>query len=239
MNHLDEIFIAQNRLMHSLKPIYEHNGFTKKDRFPFSLDSRDSQEEFRLLAWRITEEVHEAIQEFNIDEVDKYREEVADVMHFFAELAIVCGFSSTQVATGGDASLLLEGADYLELSFQRVQLYPLKLSMNEAWGMFLTVIAQLMMEFRQRPWRTDERPTDPDELLKKFTFAWFAFCTACACTGISARILYHHYFLKQKTNHDRRKAALLGTVLPATPDPSMQGVDCHMCEDSVPHDHFK
>jgi predicted house-cleaning noncanonical NTP pyrophosphatase (MazG superfamily) len=211
MDHLAEIFDAQEKLLRSLAPIYEHNEFELKNLFPFSLDARHAQEEFRLLAWRITEEVYEALQEYDRGPVrneDKYREEVADVMHFFAELAIICGFSSTQVATGGEAGMLLNGADYLVLSFERVQLYPLNLSTHQAWGMFLTTLAHLMMEFRQRPWRTDDRKTNTEELLKKFALCWFAFCTACACTGISPRILHFHYFEKQKTNHERKRKAL-------------------------------
>lgn len=211
MDHLAEIFDAQEKLLRSLAPIYAHNGFMLKCAFPFDLDNRHSQEEFRLLAWRITEEVYEALQEYDRGiqrDEDKYREEVADVMHFFAELAIVCGFSSTQVATGGEAGMLLDGADYLVLSFERVQLYPLDLNPREAWGMFLTTLAELMMEFRQRPWRTDERQTDPKRLLKMFAISWFGLCTAMACTGVSPRILHFHYFEKHKTNHERKRQAL-------------------------------
>lgn len=211
MDHLAEIFDAQEKLLRSLAPIYTHNGFDVKNHFPHPLDGREEQEEFRLLAWRITEEVYEALQEWDNGverDENKYREEVADVMHFFAELAIICGFSSTQVATGGEAAMLLDGADYLVLSFERVQLYPLRLDAREAWGMFLTVLAHLMMEFRQRPWRTDDRKTNTEELLKKFAIAWFAFCTACAITGVSPRILHWHYFEKQKVNHERKRKAL-------------------------------
>jgi hypothetical protein len=211
MDHLAEIFQEQEKLLRSLAPIYEHNEFFNKNKFPLSIDGRHSQEEFRLLAWRITEEVYEALQEWDrgMDrDEDKYREEVADVMHFFAELAIICGLSSTEVATGGEAGLLLPGADYLELSFQRVQLYPLRMEPREAWGMFLTTVANLMMEFRQRPWRTDERLTDPAEMRKKFALAWFSFCTSCAITGVSARILHWHYFKKHRINEERRKSAM-------------------------------
>lgn len=223
MDHLAEIFDAQEKLLRSLAPIYHHNGFLVKIQFPMELDNRFAQEEFRLLAWRITEEVYEALQEYDRGlqrDEDKYREEVADVMHFFAELAIVCGFSSTQIATGGEAAMLLDGADYLVLSFERVQLYPLNLNPREAWGMFLTTLAHLMMEFRQRPWRTDDRKTDPESLLRAFAISWFGFCTAAACTGVSPRILHYHYFLKQRINHKRRvdaAANIPGSIVPEAP----------------------
>lgn len=211
MDHLAEIFEEQTKLLHSLAPIYEHNDFLNKDNFPFNIDNRHAQEEFRLLAWRITEEVYEAIEEWDLGmdrDEDKYREEVADVMHFFAELAIICGVTSTEVATGGDPALLFPGKDYLVLSFERVQLYPLRLEPREAWGMFLTTIASLMRVFRQRPWRTDERQTDPAEMRHKFALAWFSFCTACCLTGISSRILHFHYTAKHKVNAERRAKAM-------------------------------
>src|SRR4051812_33855681 len=143
MDHLAEIFDAQEKLLRSLAPIYEHNNFYEKNLFPFSLDSRHSQEEFRLLAWRINEEVYEALQEWDARIEDDYREEVADVMHFFAELAIICGFSSVEVATNNEPGMLMEGGDYLTLSFERVTLYPLRMTAQEAWGMFLTALAYL------------------------------------------------------------------------------------------------
>lgn len=210
-DHLYEIFDAQEKLLRSLAPIYEHNEFFEKNKFPFNLDSRHAQEEFRLLAWRISEEVYEALEEYDKGNVNEYREEVADVMHFFAELAIICGVSSTEVATGGDANMLLpDGGDYLAASFDRANMYPMRLTAQQAWGLFLTAFAHLMMEFKQRPWRTDNRPSDPGRVKHFFGVAWFSFVTACICTGIDASILHHHYFLKQQTNQKRKEDALKG-----------------------------
>lgn len=206
---LYEIFDAQTKLLRSLRPIYEHNEFYFKNSFPFKLDGRHAQEEFRLLAWRISEEVYEALEEIDKGDNESYREEVADVLHFFAELAIICGLSSTEIATGGDASLLLPGGgDYLAASFERVRMYPLRLTAPQGWGLFLTSLAHLMMEFRNRPWRTDWRVSDPQRIKHYFGITWYAFVTACAVTGIDAHLLHHHYFLKQQINHERKEAAL-------------------------------
>ena len=210
-DQLWEIFDAQEKLLRSLAPIYEHNGFDIKNGFPFHLDQRHSQEEFRLLAWRISEEVYEALEEIDKGDTELYREEVADVLHFFAELAIVCGVSSVEVATGGDANLLLpDGGDYLAASFDRVNMYPLRLSAQQAWGLFLTSLAHLMMEFRNRPWRTDFRPSDPARIKHFLGVTWFSFVTACSVTGMNSRLLHHHYFLKQQTNQKRKEDALKG-----------------------------
>lgn len=210
-DHLWEIFDAQEKLLRSLAPIYEHNEFHIKNTFPLNIDARHAQEEFRLLAWRISEEVYEALEEFDKGNNDAYREEVADVLHFFAELAIICGVSSTEVATGGDANLLLpNGGDYLATSFDRVNMYPVRITAQQSWGLFLTALAHLMMEFKQRPWRTDFRPSDKGRIKHFLGVAWFSFCTACIATGIDARMLHFHYFLKQQTNQKRKNDALKG-----------------------------
>lgn len=226
-DRLQQIFTRQAEYLRTLKPIYQANGFSQKCYFPYAINSREAQEEFRLLAWRITEEVFEALQEWDKGaerDTDKYREEVSDVMHFLVELAICCGITTTEFATGENAALLSD-EDYLELSFRRVQMYPNRMEAREAWGAFLTTLAHMMMEFRQRPWRTDDRPSDFERIKFHMGVTWFAFCAACVATGVQAPTLYSHYFAKSDINEERRNANMPRRADPTEIDEASTSVD--------------
>lgn len=209
-DRLQAIFDKKAEFLRSLAPIYDANHFEIMNQWPYAINGRHAQEQFRLLAWRITEEVYEALEEWDKGpglDIAKYREEVADVLHFFVELAIICGITWTEVATGGDAGLLSD-QDYLEISFDRVQYFPNRMTGREAWGMFLTTIAKLMMEFRQRPWRTDDRPSDFSKIKFGFGCAWLAFCAACVATEMQTLSLEKHYYAKGIINEERLQANL-------------------------------
>jgi NTP pyrophosphatase (non-canonical NTP hydrolase) len=205
-DRLQEIFDKQADYLKSLEPIYRASGFPERTHWPMAINGRHAQEQFRLLAWRINEEVYEALKEWEKGvscDPGEYREEVADVMHFLVELCLFCGITPVEFATGGEKELESE-EDYLSISFKRVQFYPNRMEGREAWGMFLTALAELMMCFRQRPWRTDERLTDFGKLKFHFGVLWLGFCAACVATGIGASTLYSHYFAKSIINEERR-----------------------------------
>jgi NTP pyrophosphatase (non-canonical NTP hydrolase) len=214
-DRLQEIFDRKTDFVRSLEPIYRSNGFLEVLNWPFNINDRHAQEQFRLLAWRVNEEVYEALKEWEKGsecDPEEYREEVADVMHFLVELALFCGITTVEFATGGEKELESE-EDYLSISFKRVQFYRNRMEGREAWGMFLTALAELMMCFRQRPWRTDERPTDFGKLQFHFGVLWLAFCAACIATGIGAATLYSHYHAKSVINEERRDSNM-----PPAPD---------------------
>jgi len=209
MDKLQQIFNKQARYLKTLEPIYVKNGFLHKALFPYPINDRHAQEQFRLLAWRINEEVYEALEEWSKPEADvaKYQEEVSDVLHFLVEFAVCAGITTVEFATGGDAALVTTN-DYLDESFRRVGYYPNKLEAQQAWGMFLASLAKLMMQFRQRPWRTDNRETDFTKVKHFLGVTWFAFCAACRATGIGPATLSRAYFRKGMINDQRRKDAL-------------------------------
>src|SRR5262249_568360 len=101
---LTDIFKHQEEYMRKLVPTYLHNGFTKHKDWPWDLNGRDSQEEFRLLGWRFTEEVLEAGEcYYTMSEPmrsEALKEELADALHFLIELAIVSGTRQPELLTG-------------------------------------------------------------------------------------------------------------------------------------------
>jgi hypothetical protein len=210
-DRLAEIFLKQQEYLSSLLPIYLANG----DRahvspMPWPLDSRNFQEEFRLLAWRCTEEVVEAIEihlehtDSLVEYIQKFNEEVCDAFHFLVELTIALGIGEMELVSGIEGMVKKKGeSDYLYSTFQFVGNGSGE-TIPQRWGMFVYQLGLAMHELRQRPWRIDHRPTNRARLVARMNSAFITFICACRRSDISADDLYNAYFAKSRINKMRR-----------------------------------
>lgn len=212
---LEEIFKRQAEFVASLRPIYLHNGFTRHaSAMPWPINVRQSQEEFRLLAWRCTEEVYEAIQVLRIqfgrtcdtDETlsnsPEFVEEIADALHFFVELCLAIGMGSRSVIYYYEGLCIPEENDALDHVF-RYTGKRLEDRVIDRWNLFVERLARAMMLLKQRPWRTDDRFTDETRLKGAMAASFIAFIAACKRSGINADTLHDAYFAKGKINDQR------------------------------------
>lgn len=213
---LESIFKRQAEFVQSLRPIYLHNGFHRHaSAMPWPINVREVQEEFRLLAWRTTEEVYEAIQVYRVsfdpdlgwhepEGEAKFREEVADALHFFVELCLAVGIASRGVIFYYEGICVPMEQDALDWVFRFVGARPDD-PVVMRWNLFVERLARAMMLLKQRPWRTDHRPTDDRRLNAAMASAFVSFIAACRRSGINAQALHDAYFNKGKVN-DKRTA---------------------------------
>lgn len=207
MDRLDQIFARQAEYVTALAPTYVKNGFARHAcPFPWEVDSRKDQEEFRLLAWRYTEELVEAqntwFQPHSPQRMLEYREEMADALHFFVEICLATGIGPDELCTGIFA-VAPECRDRLDFSFKMVGSHYEAPMVSDTWFEAIRAVALAMMRFKQRPWRIDYRPTDRAGFMMAMHLAWFSFVRACIYSNITAEELYHAYFRKAKTNDQR------------------------------------
>lgn len=203
---LREIFDRQEAYLASLRPIYHWNGFyLHTNPFPWPLSDRDYQEEFRLLAWRCTEEVIELV-ELYFDCTDhfsayqeKFNEEVADTFHFFVELCLATGVTVVDLCQEFSG----RNGDYLSGAFDFCGQGNQNETIPQRWWLFVYKLGLAMHKLRQRPWRTDDRPTDPVAFKAAMIGAFLTFISACKRSGIDADALYNAYFAKGKINDQR------------------------------------
>lgn len=97
---LRNIFQKQWELMHKYHKIEEKNKCLLSKDVPVDINSPRGQMQLKDFAWRITEELGEAMsclknkpwkQTHMETDVDHYQEEIADAFHFFIELCILSG----------------------------------------------------------------------------------------------------------------------------------------------------
>jgi dimeric dUTPase (all-alpha-NTP-PPase superfamily) len=214
-DRLAEILQRQEEYLKSLAPIYlSHSREISWHAvpFPWPIDGRVAQEGFRLLAWRCTEEVIEAIElHYNhadsvTEYTEKFNEEIADAFHFLIELTLALGIGEQELISGIEGVHKFNSTnDYLSSTFKFVgngggETIP------QRWGMFVFQLGLAMHELRQRPWRTDDRPTNRQRLVARMNAAFITFICACRRSDISADDLYRSYFAKNAINLQRRDA---------------------------------
>jgi hypothetical protein len=100
---LDAIFQRQRELMEKYHKIEESVGLLQTLDVPVDLHSHSGQARLKDFAWRITEELGEAMnclknkpwkQSQMLTDTDHYLEEIADAFHFFIELCILSGIDA-------------------------------------------------------------------------------------------------------------------------------------------------
>lgn len=204
-DRLAEMFQAKKEFLKTLAPIYRRNHFPDWS-IPFELNGRHDQEYFRLLAWRVNEELIEAVEVYYecIDTESyegKFREEMVDSLHFLIELCLATGVSEGELVSGFEGHAT-EDYDYLGRAFlhmgkcseetipQRVAFVGYKLGLA-------------MHCLRQRPWRTDDRPTNRSLFVARMYGTWSTYIAACIRSHISAEALYEAFFAKSKINDQR------------------------------------
>lgn len=90
MDRLTEIFNQQASHMKEYAQIEKTNGLLQTDEVPVDLTDRMGQARLKDFAWRISEELGEALEFAETDE-DEYKEEISDTLHFLAEFTILAG----------------------------------------------------------------------------------------------------------------------------------------------------
>ena len=98
--YLEIMFRKQIRLMEKYHKIEKKNGCLITPDVPVDLHSHVGQHRLKDFAWRITEELGEAMNCLKCKpwketpmptDIQHYREEIADAFHFFVELCILSG----------------------------------------------------------------------------------------------------------------------------------------------------
>lgn len=204
MDRLAHIFERQAAYLETLKPIYLANGFVlHASKWPLNFQGQHEQEEFRLLAWRYTEELFEAMEcyESGSPPAD-YHEEMADALHFLVELCLATGIRYTALTSGFEDVTIDadESDDSLDFVFKQVKKDPIY---SQRWFGSIRSLGLGMMSLRQRPWRRDSRESNRAQFVLMMQATFYSFVNVCIRTGITAQELHNAYFAKAKINHQR------------------------------------
>lgn len=138
-----QIFVRQHELMLRYHTIEKQNGFSSWMPQTISLDLAGHQLKLKEMAWRVTEELAEAM-EANIEgNQTHFYEEVADAYHFLVELNLLSGVSPADI-------------------MREIGNYPTEIIHDDCWAT-VYYLGLAMNCLKNKPWKTTQMMTDKNK----------------------------------------------------------------------------
>jgi dimeric dUTPase (all-alpha-NTP-PPase superfamily) len=208
---LEAIFNRQHELMEKYGPIEKASGLVQTEDCPVNLHDKRGQARLKDFAWRITEEIAEAIEVVARHsgwstvpaETSHAREEMADALHFLTELSILAGLEPAWIlghyANGpaGNLSPLLghPSGDIEDYSY-----------ITTAVTLFVTRLGIAMNCLKNKPWKQTHMETDVNTFREALRTAWYAFGYLLSTLGFTEKMVYDYYFRKSEVNKFRQRS---------------------------------
>jgi len=199
-NILEKMFQHQEQLMRKYHVIESQNGFRVPTKVPLNLDIAADQSILKDFAWRVMEEIGEAIEAAEIHEdKDHCFEEMADGLHFLIEMSILCGFTPIDLKP-----TLVPSDDILLALFHISAPAP---TVADSLYNVVKYLGTMMNCLKNKPWKTTHMFTDKFVLKEKWVSVWDSYIGVCKTMGMTHEILVDMYFRKYRVNEFRQRTS--------------------------------
>jgi hypothetical protein len=191
---LEEIFSRQHELADKYQGIEEANGIGRAvvKGCPFDLDDRRWQYLIKDFAWRVIEEVGEALDAWNGAEDEHAQEEMADGLHFFVEMLLLIGMTPDDLC------------EMPGIGDRLVDLFPsTDHSPSGAVADLVEHLGMAMCSLKLKPWKQTAFPTDVKEFRKRLVRAFCSYLDVAEAMKLRPQSLYEMYFKKNVVNQFR------------------------------------
>ena len=209
-DRLELIFQKQRELILKYHDIEKKNGLLQTEEMPVNLNDRKGQARIKDFAWRVMEEVGEAMDAILIDkDYTHYCEELIDALHFLTELTINAGFTPDDLIPENTPT---EGfKDKLDVICHMVSIDGMEEegSISSVRNLLCTeLVRNLGMTcncLKNKPWKQSMMLTDETQFLSHLRLTWWLYMYWLAyemgCDGI-----YTVYFKKNEVNKFRQRS---------------------------------
>jgi len=199
---LDRMFARQMELMTKYHSIEESNGLLISPDIPVDIHSAKGQFRLKDFAWRITEELGEALEAFlkHPKIREHYNEELSDALHFLIEFTILADIAPDTFKVGE--------MDKLDIIFSSAWVATSRqyFSLCRDVGRVVESLAVACNCLKNKPWKNTQMMTDVDYFKKKVVDVWFRFAELCQRSGINSSMLFDLYFRKSEVNKFRQRS---------------------------------
>lgn len=212
-DRLKAIFERQHELMGKYIGIERTNGLLETEDIPVDLHDRHGQARLKSFAWRLTEELAEAVEVINDPFLsnplhnDHFREEVADAFHFLVELCILSGVDASRVMlsnTGIGDGNVRDLLDILYLPRSRVKVVDMRW-VKSAAGNIVWSLGQAMNCLKNKPWKQTHMLTDVSRFHMLVVNTFWEFFKFLKAADITADEITDLYFRKAEVNSFRQE----------------------------------
>ena len=215
---LKAIFGRQTELMTKYHDIELRSGLLQTEDCPVNLDDKRGQARLKDFAWRVTEEVGEALDSLHSGDKDHYYEELIDGLHFLTEMSILAGISPEDIFKNAFDREIKSGEDILEAFITRInqeQRFPLDeestkptdIAIDRAFKV-MNLVEALGMTcncLKNKPWKQSNMVTDRNAFYQNLSITWKVYI-ALLSLELSAEEIVDVYLKKSQVNKFRQRS---------------------------------
>jgi dimeric dUTPase (all-alpha-NTP-PPase superfamily) len=206
---LKAIFARQQELMDKYHEIESRSGLVQTEDCPVNLNDKRGQARLKDFAWRVTEELGEALDA--VTDQEHFNEELVDGLHFLTEMSILSGMTPEDIIEKASNIYNFsyeQGVDILEELANlgdKVFDKPEQRSLEYKVTKFVEQLGMTCNCLKNKPWKQSNMLTDVDQFKKRLTNVWVVYI-AILSDGMSVDEITDTYLKKSQVNKFRQRS---------------------------------
>lgn len=208
-DRLKAMFDRQRELMEKYHHIEKESGLLQTEDVPVDINDKFGQARLKDFAWRITEELGEAMEAKAEPEVPGHaEEELADALHFLIEFTILAG-KDDNLMEEFESGREEDGDKLDEIYNEALKHYAKKegskLTENRV-ALTIRYLSQACNCLKNKPWKQSHMLTDIPRFYDNLKMTWITFMGVCLSMGMNSSELHELYFGKSDVNKFRQRS---------------------------------
>lgn len=206
-DRLKVIFDRQRELMAKYHDIESRSGLVQTEDCPVNLDDKKGQARIKDFAWRVTEEVGEALDAYEDDDMTHFAEELVDGLHFLTELTILSGWDYDNVVPVIEVTNNKSNDSLDELVKEAERLSDKKGDIRVMVDVTLLVreLGMMCNCLKNKPWKQTNMVTDKNNYYNQLTNVWIVY-TSLLLNILDAEGIVQTYLKKSQVNKFRQRS---------------------------------
>lgn len=193
---LRAIFDRQKELMEKYHDIEFKSGLMQTEDCPVNLDDKRGQARIKDFAWRITEEIGEALDAIENESGESallhFHEELVDGLHFLTEMTILTGYDLPEYTTLKD--LIEEGTNR--------DCYTL----NDLVSDHVMYLGMTCNCLKNKPWKQTMMKTNKENFYKHLKLVWSNYVAILTSQNLTEEEITDLYLRKSQVNQFRQRS---------------------------------
>ena len=193
---LRAIFDRQKELMEKYHDIEFRSGLMQTEDCPVNLDDKRGQARIKDFAWRITEEIGEALDAIG-NELDEsallhFHEELVDGLHFLTEMTILTGYDLPEYTTLKDLIEEVSDRDFY--------------SLNDLVSDHVCYLGMMCNCLKNKPWKQNMMKTNKENFYKHLKLVWSNYIAILTSQDLTEEEITDLYLRKSQVNQFRQRS---------------------------------
>ena len=190
---LRAIFDRQKELMEKYHDIEFKSGLMQTEDCPVNLDDKRGQARIKDFAWRITEEIGEALDAIENESGESallhFHEELVDGLHFLTEMTILTGYDLPEYTTLKD---LIEEGSYRDCY-----------TLNDLVSDHVMYLGMMCNCLKNKPWKQNMMKTNKENFYKHLKLVWSNYVAILTSQDLTEEEITDLYLRKSQVNQFR------------------------------------